>query len=72
MDQPILTNKQQIFIVTHSVNGSVQVGSISNGDIVSAGMMHWSLTMDEPSGQSGSIDGADTVTMAKHKSLIRL
>ena len=72
MDQPILTNKQQIFIVTHSVNGSVQVGAISNGDNVSAGMMHSSSTMDESSGQSGSIDGADTVTMPKHKSLIRL
>ena len=72
LDQPILTNKQQMFIVTHSVNGSVQVGSISSGDILSAGMMHWPLMMDESSGQSGSIDGADRVITPKHKSLIRL
>ena len=72
MDQRVLTNKQQISIVTHSVNGSVQVGSISNGDILSAGMTQWSLMMDESSGQSGSIDGADRVITPKHKSLIRL
>ena len=72
MDQPVLTNKQQMFIVTHSVNGTVQVGSISNGDILSAGMAHWSLMMDESSGQSGSIDGADRVITPKHKSPSRV
>ena len=72
LDQPVLTNKQQISIVTHNEYKSGQVGAICNGDILSAGMMHWPLMMDESSGQSGSIDGADRVITPKHKSLIRL